>query len=130
MTTFASKVKKFLKRGKAAQLNKFHDEVTEIYQDEIDRLEKENKKLKEKIERQHEAKADAVFNIDTDRINDVDSREKYVREHAEQLLRYDQDNIEPLEDELVKNVDVINELKELIKFRDEAEPNVEDQEDE
>jgi hypothetical protein len=130
MSTFATKVKKFLKRGKAAQINKFHDEVVDRYNDEIDRLSRENKKLDEKIERQKEAKTDYVFNIDLDRLKDVDSRERYVEQYARELIEFDEENIDPLVEERESNKEQIKLLQSLIKFMDEAEPNVEDEEEE
>jgi hypothetical protein len=130
MNTFATKVKKFLKRGKAAQINKFHDEVVDRYNDEIDRLSRENKKLDEKIERQKEAKTDYVFNIDLDRLKDVDSRERYVEQYARELIEFDEENIDPLVEERESNKEQIKLLQSLIKFMDEAEPNVEDEEEE
>ncbi len=130
METFAKKVKKFLKRGKAAQLNKFQGEVIDTLQEQRDQLEKDNRRLGEKIERQEEAKCDFIFNIDTDRLNDVDDRHKYVEEYATKLVNYDRRNIDELRERIEDNEERMKMIDESIRLMKEAEPNVEEEEEE
>ena len=47
--SFAKKVKTFLKGGDERKINKFYDNVLSTYKDNIELLERENKKLKEQI---------------------------------------------------------------------------------
>lgn len=130
METFAKKVKKFLKRGKSAQLNKFQMEVIDILQEQRDQLEKDNRRLIEKVERQQEAKRDFIFNIDTDRLGDVDGRHEYVEEYATELVNYDRRNIDELRERIEDNKERIKMIDESIRMMKEAEPNVEEEEEE
>lgn len=129
---FATKVKKFLKRGKNGQINAFYSDVISLYKDQIDLLERENKKIEGeygKLAKAKEDKLNFVFNIDLDRLSDVEDREKYAEEYAKNLLRYDNYKIKPLEVELENNKDQIQILINIIQFLEKAEPIIEDDSD-
>lgn len=126
---FATKVKKFLKKGKDGQINAFYNDVINLYKDQIDFLERENKKIEGeygKIAKAKEDKLNFIFNIDLDRLSDVDDREKYAEEYAKNLIMHDKWKIEPLEDVVENNKKQIQILKDTIQFLETAEPIVEE----
>jgi len=124
--SFASKVKSFLNRGNERKINKFYNSVLSIYKDNIELLKRENKKLEEKIEEAKESKIDFIFNLDLDRINSVDDRLKYVEEYSQNLLDFDNKNIDNLKIQLEENKEKIKTLNSLIIELEKAEPIIED----
>jgi len=132
-TDFASKVKKYLKKGKKGKINSFYKKVINLYKDQIDCLEKENKDIEGefgKLADAKEKKLEYVFNIDLFRVSNVDQRREYAKEYATKLLQFDNVEIKPLKEELETNKKQIQILKDTINFLETAEPIVEEDDEE
>jgi hypothetical protein len=130
---FGSKVRKYLKKGKKGKFNRFYKEVINLYENQIDVLEKENEDISGefgKLAKIKEDKLNFIFDIDPMRISDVNQRQEYAMEYASELLEFDVNKIQPLKEKLEDNKKQIQILKDAIKFLDTAEPDIDEEEEE
>lgn len=130
---FAEKVQKFLKRGKKGQIKEFHNEIVEILNEKIEENEKRIRKLNGpygKIAKAEESKKSFVFNIDTDKLSDPDTRGDYAMYYVNQLLSFDHNYIDPYKREIERCQAKIEKLKDVLKYIENVEPDVEEDDEE
>jgi prefoldin subunit 5 len=130
---YADNVKKQLKKGKKGKIKSFFKDVIKLYEDQIDYLERENKDIEGefgKLADAKEKKLNYAFDININRLSNVDERRGYATEFANNLLQFDRNEIKPLEEELEINKKQIQILKDTIEFLKTAEPIVDEEDDE
>jgi len=121
--SYAEKVAKHQEGGDIRRINSFYKHLVNSYKDDIELTEREIKKLEEKIIEIKESKVEFLFNIDFDKIQDVDSRVEYAKDFGQRLVNFDVDKIKPLEEELNANKERIKILKDTLKYIENTEPS-------
>lgn len=105
--TFVQKVVAYLKGGDEAKLARFEGKVTKHLKRQISMREDEIETLKDRIEDARETMAEAVVNIDVEKINGTDASEDYAVTYVEkvagalEVIKDLEEEVADLEDEIV-----------------------------
>ena len=115
--TYAQKVLSYLEGdGDEKKINSFYESVINQYKDDIELTEREQKRLKEKIEEAKEMKHEIALNINLNGVKSVDTRNAYAKDFGQRLLNFDYENIASLENDYKANKERIKILKDTIKY--------------